>query len=168
MKKVIGPVLALVLSAAIAPSSGSAQQTDEAVSLLAGPSEYDLAGTGIAPFVAARLDLPVGRRFLVEPGVTYMWYECQGGDRIRHVLPEAQLQIRHPGEVFRPYLGIGAGASWAVMPTEDEVDLTISAAGGVRVRVGSGWILRGELRVRVIDPWTSTTADWGLGVGRTF
>ena len=30
------------------------------------------------------------------------------------------------------------------------------------------WGVRGELRMRSIDPWVGTTADWGLGVTRRF
>ena len=168
MGKAIRPILALACALAFAAPPGSAQQTERALALLAGPSQYDLAGTGTAPFVSARVTLPVARGLLVEPALAYLWYESQGGSRIHHLLPEAQLQIRRPGEVVRPYLGIGLGASWASRPAEDEVDLTLSAAGGVRVTVRYGWIVRGELRVRAIDPWTGTTADWGIGIGRAF
>jgi hypothetical protein len=150
------------------PSMGAAQESGRAVSVLAGPSQYDLAGTGTTPFVALRLDLPVHRRLVLEPGFAYLSYESQGGARIHHVLPEAQLHVTGVGDAFRPYLGGGIGASWATSAADDEIDLTLSVATGLRVRAGSGWILRGELRVRAIDPWTGTTADWGVGVGKRF
>jgi hypothetical protein len=161
-------ILVSVGALALIPVAGVAQSSGRAVSVLAGPSQYDLAGTGTTAFVALRIDLPVDRRLVVEPAVTYLAYESQGGARTHHVLPEAQLQVTGAGEVVRPYLGAGLGASWVSRGADDELGLSLSAAGGVRVRTSSSWILRGELRVRAIDPWVGTTADWAVGIGRRF
>lgn len=161
-------ILLWVGALALSPWMAAAQESGRAVSVLAGPSQYDLSGTGTTPFGTVRLDLPVERRLVLEPAFTYMSYESQAGARTHHMLPEAQLQVTGAGTVFRPYLGVGLGASWATGAADDEFDLTLSTAAGLRVRMSSDWILRGELRVRAIDPWTGTTADWGLGIGRRF
>lgn len=163
------PVLAELTVLAILtvlPAPAAAQQPERALMVIAGPSQYDLGGTGTAPFGAVRLALPLGRTFVFEPGLTYLSYTSQFDPRIHHILPEAQLQAQLPGETFRPYLGAGLGASLAVSEGDEVMDLTLSGAAGVRVLLGSGWMLGGELRVRVIDPWTGTTADWGFGLGR--
>lgn len=139
-----------------------------ALTFLGGVSQYDLSGTGTTPFFAARLDVPLGRVLVIEPGVAYLPYEEQFGARTRHLLPEVQLQVQRSRGVFRPYLGVGVGLSRAVRPGPDESDVTASVAAGTRVLRLGGWLIRAELRVRAIDPWTGTTADWALGLGHTF
>jgi hypothetical protein len=47
-------------------------------------------------------------------------------------------------------------------------DATLSAAGGARVRLPGGWGLGGELRIRAVEPFIGTTADWGLSLIRRF
>jgi len=165
----------LVTAAAIvaAPAPGLSQAVpsvpaQRAVALLAGVSQYDLSGTGTTPFGAVRFDLPVARAIILEPGLALLTYEPQFGERVTHVLPEVQLQVQRAASVFRPYLGAGMGASWAGRSGEDELDFTLAGSGGVRLVTQSAWVLRSELRVRVIDPWVGTTADWSLGVGRAF
>lgn len=150
------------------PRSAEAQEPVRAVTLLAGPSQYDLGGTGTTPAVAARVDLPLTPLLLLEPGFTYLPYDNQFGPRIHHLLPEVQLQVQRPGGELRPYLGVGSGASFAVRPGDDDTDLTLSTAAGLRWLPTPGWVLRGEFRVRVIEPWVGTTGDWSLGVGRRF
>ena len=169
------PGTALLLAAAIAaaPAPGLSQAVpsvpaQRAVAVLAGVSQYDLSGTGTTPFGAVRFDLPVARAIIVEPGLTLLPYEPQFGERVTHILPEVQLQVQRAASVFRPYLGAGLGASWAVRSGEDEVDFTLAGSGGVRLVTQSAWVLRAELRVRVIDPWVGTTADWSIGFGRAF
>lgn len=166
-KKLVAFMVAAGLLA-VAPLPGTAQQAQTAVSFLSGPSQYDLSGTGTTQFLSVRLDVPLTSALLVEPGLTYLPYEAQSGARTHHVLPEIQLQLQAPGETFRPYLGAGFGGSWARRSGEGYWDGTLSGAGGLRVMTGSRWMLRGELRVRVIDPWAGTTADWSLGAGYRF
>lgn len=150
------------------PAIVDAQDPERALSVLAGPTEYDLSGTGWAPFMAVRLQWPLTPGLLVEPGLTHLSYRAQFDDRIHHVLPEVQLQAQVPGRVLRPYIGAGFGASWELTSGRNFFDPTLSGAAGLRAWVGPRWQLTGELRVRSIDPWTATTADWGLGIGWRF
>ncbi|HUF75024.1 MAG TPA: hypothetical protein VMM35_02040 [Longimicrobiales bacterium] len=166
MSSISWRTLALAGALVAAPLPTAAQAAAPAPSVRAGTSQYDLAGTGTAPFVALGVDIPVVRRLLLEPGIAYLPYESQAGARTHHLLPEIQLQWTGTGRGLRPYLGAGLGASWAIRPGEDRFDPTLSTAAGLRVATDSGWIVRGELRVRAIDPWTGTSADWGIGVGR--
>lgn len=163
----LGSALLLFLFG-LAPTPVAGQQIVHAAGIVGGAAQYDLSGTGTAPFASFRLDIPVGRNLVLEPALGYLTYVAQS-DRRRHLLlPEIQIQAQVYGERVRPYLGAGFGASWALLPGEDQGDLTLSGAGGARVLLGTAWMVRGELRVRVIDPWGATTADWGLGVSRRF
>ncbi|MDX1568628.1 MAG: hypothetical protein R3223_12555 [Longimicrobiales bacterium] len=160
--------VAAVFVLGIDPGFGVAQQIVRAAGIVVGPSQYDLSGTGTSPFVSARIDIPVGRNLVVEPALTYLPYETQADRRIHHLIPEFSLQAQRYGEVFRPYLGVGFGLSWAVRPGADRQDPTLAGAAGVRILLGARWHLQGELRVRAIDPWAATTADWGIGIARRF
>jgi hypothetical protein len=160
----------LIIGAALAgmvvvPQTGAAQGRPS-VSLTAGISEYDLSGTGDTLFVALRAQFPLNSFLLVEPGLGYMKYVTQGGDARTHWFPEVQLQAELSIRRVRPYLGAGIGASYVSQDGQNETELTLSGAGGVRVDVGAGWGAGGELRVRAVDPWTGTTADFGLAVRR--
>lgn len=164
------PALALLLAL---PTIAAAQDATRdpfgpALYLGGGASSYDLSGTGTAPVGSLLFAVPVSRMFVVEPAVGYLTYDAQVGVRVHHVTPEIQLQVQRPGERVRPYLGVGVGLSWGIVEGEDATDGTLSGAAGVRVRAGSAWILRGELRVRAIDPWVGTTADWTVGAGYRF
>lgn len=148
----------------IAPSALQGQ-TEMSVGLVGGASQYDLSGTGTTGFAALRFDVvPERARFLVfEAGLQYFRYEAQSADHERIWFPEASLQLQLPSRVVRPYVGIGAGYGFS-----SESEPTLSASVGSRFRIASQWSLRTELRVRAVDPWTGTTADWGLGVSRMF
>lgn len=147
----------------VAPLSA---QTGPSIALVGGVSQYDLSGTGTAPFIAARADVVPGRaRFMVfEAGLEFFAYDPQFGERRIHWFPEAMIQLQWPSAYFRPYLGAGAGYSFS--SARDA--LTLSAAAGLRISLASTWALRGELRLRSVDPWTGVTADWGAGLSRSF
>jgi hypothetical protein len=80
-----------------------------AVTFMAGPSAYDLSGTGTAAFGAVRFDVPVGRVFILEPGVAIFRYTAQSADAITYLFPEVSFQAQVPGGGVRPYLGGGIG-----------------------------------------------------------
>jgi hypothetical protein len=62
--------------------------------------------------------------------------------------------------------GLGAGSALVSTEGQRTTELTFSTVVGVRVALGGGWGLGGELRVRAVDPWTATTADFGLSISR--
>jgi hypothetical protein len=138
-----------------------------AVALLAGPSPYDLAGTGTGFAAALRFDFPSGRLLVFEPGIGFFRYENQSGDRITYLLPELSVQIQVPSGAVRPYVGGGIGFS-EFLSGRGSTFVTLHAATGLRVDLGADWGLRGEWRLRSIDPFTGNTSDLLLGVSRRF
>jgi hypothetical protein len=171
MRYLTGTLLISLAAAAPVQGQASAGQDDArrpTVAIIGGAVQYDLAGTGTRGFGGVRAQVPVLRHLLVEPGVTYMNYRIHGslrGPRLAMWFPEAQLQAELPLATVRPYLGVGAGIAVA-SPGEREVEATASVASGVRVALPGGWGVGGELRVRAVDPFTGTTAEWGVFLSR--
>ena len=146
-----------------------AQQPSPAVALVAGAFQYDLSGVGTAPFAGLRLELPRSRAIVLEPGLTVARYAPQGSATdVWLLIPEVQLQLVRPGGRVRPFVGVGAGSSVAFGSGRTESDLTLSAGAGVRLRLSAAWAGRAELRLRAIDPWTGSAAEWTLGLARHF
>jgi hypothetical protein len=133
--------------------------------LSAGPSEYDLSGSGRTWVVAARTDLPMNRAVILEPGIALFSYRSQSGNRLTFLLPELSLQGQGRVGAVRPFVGGGIGFSSTTRgPNQNE--LTLHAVAGVRIAVSRVWGVRTELRVRSIDPWAGTTADLTFGISR--
>jgi hypothetical protein len=68
--------------------------------------------------------------------------------------------------LLRPFLGGGLGVAFAWAGGATATDLTVSAGAGLRVRLAELWSGRAELRVRSIDPFHGTVAEWTLGIAR--
>ncbi|HET7423380.1 MAG TPA: hypothetical protein VFJ92_07460 [Gemmatimonadales bacterium] len=155
-----------VLLALGAPSSTAAQEGQPVtLSLTAGPSAYDLSGTGTSFAVATQGAWELLPALVVEPGLTFFGYEAQFADRVSYLFPEVSIQAQLPRGTVRPFLGVGGGGAF-VVSGEGETAGTLHAVGGVRVQLDPRWSLRGELRVRSVDPWVGNTADFMFGVGR--
>jgi len=159
-------IMAAAAALIAAPAAASAQSAGPAVAVTGGMTEYDLSGVGNTAFVGLRAQLPVTGALVIEPGLNYMKYNTQGGSRTSLWMPEVQLQAELPLGAVRPYLGLGAGGALISSGGQRQTELTFSTAAGVRVALGGGWGIGGELRVRAIDPWTATTADFGLSISR--
>jgi hypothetical protein len=164
-------IAAAALGLIVLPTNAAAQRamnTMPAVLFSGGLSQYDLQGVGTSGVVAVRAQLPVTRRLVSEAAIVYMAFDNQFGPRTRQFMPEAQLQADLLTGGVRPYLGVGAGLSHARLAGFSTTELTVSTAGGMRVDLGSRWIAAGELRIRAIDPWAGSTADWTVSVGHRF
>lgn len=162
---------ALAAALALAPAAPSAAQLALApavpiLTIAAGVSQYDLAGTGTAPHGAIRYARPLGRLLSLEVGAGYTRYEPDGGaEAVNLVTPEVQLQAQLAGRRIAPYLGAGGGvaASWISDAFESEV--TLSAAAGVRAAIARNAALAGELRVRGIgNGFEGAAAEWTLAL----
>jgi hypothetical protein len=153
-------LLALLPAARPAPAQGRL-----AVAIAAGPSPYDLSGTGTGAAVGGFLPWRPARGLVVEPGLTVFSYTSQYDERTNLLLPEVSIQGELVLGQFRPFLGGGAGGSFAVsgVPT---TTVTLHAVGGARVDLGETWGLRGEMRIRSVHPWTGHTVDFLFGVSR--
>lgn len=160
-------VVLSVLAGALLPAEAAAQRRGGAVEVAVGRSEYDLSGTGSGNVVAIRADLPITRRFLIQPSLTYLADDPEFERDFKLYLPEVQAQFEPLRTRVRPFLGVGAGFAWESLPVvDDEFEATLSTAVGVRANLTRGWGAVGELRVRAVRPWTGTTADLTIGVAR--
>src|SRR6266540_1955684 len=157
---------ALGMLALIVPGVSGAQT--RALAVVGGAWEYDLSGTGTSGFGGLRLELPIRRMLLIEPGLTYAHYSSQFDLGVSYLLPEIQAQIQVPGTWARPFLGGGVGLSYAWAGGASATDLSLSGSLGVRVRMAEMWSARAELRARSIDPFHGTVAEWTLGIARRF
>lgn len=143
-----------------------------AISVSAGASQFDLSGTGVAPIIAVRADMPLGRIVLVEGGVGFTRPDQQFGSRTTLVVPEVQLQAQLPLGSFMPYLGVGGGIAMDFRPDDvggTRSDVTASASGGVRWWITPRIGARGELRVRGIgEGFSGSAAEWTGGLAWRF
>jgi len=159
---------ALCAAAMLAGTSrpADAQLPIPSVSLMGGVSQFDLSGTGTAPFGAVRLQIPLV--FVIAEGSLGVFRpKEQDGRQRTYIIPEAQLQWQILPFLVKPYLGLGAGVFRAVSgPEPHRSEFTGSASAGVRVAVpviGVGF--RGELRVRGIGSgFNGSAAEWTVGV----
>ena len=138
------------------------------LTLSAGAFQYHRAGTGTAPVLAARGDVPLSSLFRLEAGLATARPDRRFGGTRQLVVPEAQLQAQFPkGRWVAPYVGIGVGA--AIDRRADAVGtadraLGLSTATGIRYWVSEDRGLRAELRVRRVGPeYGGTAAEWTLG-----
>ncbi len=137
------------------------------VSVVAGPSVYDLSGTGTTYAINAGLAFrPLDRILVVEPSFGFLRYTTQGDIKATLLMPELSLQAEARLGPVRPYLGGGAGQVRASGGGFREWDTSLHGLAGVRAELGAGWGARAELRVRAIGPTGGTTADFGVGLAR--
>jgi hypothetical protein len=169
----MGPVrvtvlrLALLGAGLIAPAVPAFAQAGSrlALSVAAGPSPYDLSGTGTGFAAAAELSWRPVSGLVVEPGLTYFTYQSQFSERIHYLMNELSIQGELPLGRVRPFLGGGAGFARVVSDPEETV-ATLHAVGGFRVDLSQAWGARAEMRVRAVRPWTGNTVDFLFGLSR--
>ncbi len=138
----------------------------QAFSFVAGPSSYRLIGTGTSWTAGLRFDLPLGRMFIVEPGIGFFRYRSQFGQSIKYLFPEVGIQIQPARGQVRPYLGVGAGFS-EYLTGPGASPGTVHAAAGVRAWLTRSYGLRAEVRLRGLDPFSGQqTTDFTIGVGK--
>ena len=131
-----------------------------------GVVQYDLNGVGNAAGVTIRGTRALTNHLAVEGSVPMTWPSETFG-RTRLVAPEAHLQYHWLVGSFRPYAGGGAGFAWRDRGAfvGDELNLTLSAAGGTRFDITDRVALLGELRLRGIErDFAASTAEWMGGI----
>ena len=138
------------------------------LTLSAGAFQFDRAGPGTAPVLAARGELPLSHVFVVEGGLAAARAEPRFRGMTTLLVPEAQLQAQFAaGPWVAPYVGAGVGAALgrtANSAARTERDLTLSAATGVRYWISEDRGLRAEVRVRRVGPELGgSAAEWTLG-----
>jgi hypothetical protein len=162
-------VTTLILLVALVPHRlwGQNLPAPRALSVVAGPANYDLSGTGWSWSAAAKLDLPLGRLLIVEPSLGFFTYDSQSSASM--LLPELSLQLQYPGARVRPYLGVGAGGAFVIQGS-GSTEPTVHAAVGLRAPLSAGWGLRGEARVRNISLFEANASilEFVAGLSRQF
>jgi len=139
-----------------------------AISVMAGPTRYDLSGTGNAMTGSVRLDL-TGYPFLViELGLGYFHYRPDVGAGQTYLLPEIGAQLQATVGAARPYLGVGIGVAEPSSGTITNNLQTLHVAAGLRFDLDRHWILRAEGRLRSVDPFKGSMLDLTAGIGRRF
>ncbi len=150
----------------IALAPAVAQQTESErmdLSAAAGPSLYDLSGTGTGLAAGVWLGYPLRPFLLAEAGVGYFRYTTQSNTDVSYLLPEVGIRVGAPlGQVF-PYFGGGAGFA-SVITGGAGTDLTLHVALGIRAWISSRVGFRGEGRLRSVDPWAGNMVDLTGGV----
>ena len=129
--------LALVSLVRLAPAQGRL-----ALGIAAGPSPYDLSGTGTGAAVGGFLAWRPVRGLVVEPGLTVFSYRSQFDERTTLMLPELSIQGELVAGRFRPFLGGGAGGAFALSGVPS-TSVTLHAVGGARLDLGQTWGLLG-------------------------
>lgn len=159
----MGSALALALVCTVLPQSIAAQA---AISASVGAATYDLSGVGTSGIAAVRGELPLTSAVHFQVGTGFFWYGSQFDDQIAMLLPEAGVLAHVPVGVPL-LLGAGVGHTLGVKGNQDD-DPTLYVAAGLELEDRAGWAVRPELRVRVVDPWAGTIADFTVGVRRSF
>ncbi len=165
----LATMLAAGLPITAQAQSAAFESMRPAVSVNAGAFQFDLSGTGTAPMIAGRAELPLNRYLLAEGGLSVARPEQQFGGTTTFFVPEAQIQAQLPlaeGRVA-PYIGLGAGYAIDRRTSAfggTRSDPTFSAATGVRYWVTDALGLRAELRVRGVGTsFAGSAAEWTLG-----
>jgi opacity protein-like surface antigen len=156
-------VLSFVAAVAI-PSSVSAQEAAR-WNFGLGPSlvQYDLVGVGNTPGVAVRAARDLSPHVVLETRGLFAWPDQTSG-RSTMFIPEAQLQYRWNIARFSPFVGGGAGFARVSSPVRTDWDTTLSLAGGTGIRLTDRMGVIGELRLRGIDNFAASTAEWTVAM----
>jgi hypothetical protein len=157
--------VALTLLTLLSPLRPTSAQGRLALGIAAGPSPYDLAGTGTGTAAGGFLAWRPARGLVVEPGLTVFSYRSQFDERTNLVFPELSIQGELVLGRFRPFLGGGAGGAFALSGVPSTT-VTLHAVGGARLDLSETWGLLGEMRIRAVHPWTGNTVDLLFGVSR--
>ena len=164
-------LVAVIVILASAPNlPAQTELPSRSFAVVAGPANYDLSGTGWSWSAAARLDLPLGRLLLVEPGIAFFTYDSQSDTRTYYLFPELSLQLQYPGSSLRPYVGVGAGGAFVLEGGPgSSTEPTVHGALGLRMAVTERWGLRTEARFRNITlDANASIFEIVLGFSRAF
>ena len=134
------------------------------ITAFGGPNRWDLSGTGDGWTAGLAGERPLAGPLAVELRVAYFTAPDADDDPYRALLPEVGLVLPVPGALP---LRVAVGGGWSLgLGGWPEDDLTLFAALGLDLEVGSLWRVRPEVRVRAVDPWVGTISDFQVGIAR--
>ena len=152
------------IAVAAAPASLWAQDASRwDVGVAGSVVQYDLSGVGNAPGVVVRASRDLTPHVVFEARGLLAWPEQQSGPSTFFV-PEVQLQYRWNVARFSPYVGGGGGFARNSSPFRTDWDTTLSLAAGTSVRLTEQMAVTGELRLRGVDRFAGSTAEWTAGL----
>jgi hypothetical protein len=171
------PSAVIFLLLAAVPSGVQAQREGPAVEygVMVGASRYDLTGassgassgtgfTGTGFSMKAAITIPVvRRRVFLEPSLGFLSSSTAFGHHSSWMFPELTVQVQQVMGGISPYLGAGLGTGTAGLSGPAHWKFTLLGLGGVRVHLTGRWGVRGEVRLRSVDPWNGHTVDFGAG-----
>ena len=158
-------VVAVCLALWAMPSHAQSMgRSRNGVGLAAGVAQFDMAGTGTAPFGVLRLERELARWLVGDLALGLLRPDEQIALRQTYLVPEAQLQVQRPFGRLRPYLGAGIGMLKSLNGSA-RTYAVYSGSTGARVAVTDALDVRGELRV---TGQSATLAQWTVGLARRF
>ena len=158
-------VAALCLALSTMPAfAQSIARSRSGLGLSVGVAQFDMSGTGTAPFGALRLERELTSWLVGELALGLIRPDEQIASRSTYVVPEAQLQLQRTFGRVRPYVGAGLGMLKSLNGSARTYAI-FSGATGARVAMTNALDLRGELRV---TGQSATLAQWTLGLARRF
>ena len=157
-------VAALAAASFIPLDSADAQwrrhSRDRSVSIMAGAFYHDYYGDEAAPMAALRFNWEVRRWLVTEFGTFYARPETDNDDDVSMTGADVSIQAQLPHPLLQPYLGLGTGIHITLEqePGDRYAESSTQAMGGLRLSLGRGIGLRGEIRYRIDDQQSSTNA----------
>ncbi|MGE0352546.1 MAG: hypothetical protein AB7I33_04625 [Gemmatimonadales bacterium] len=164
--RLLGTAAICCVATLLGPPGLRAQEpVDHSLMVLAGPSPYDLAGTGTG--TAAGAEYGWHYRGMLHGGVSLngFTYRSQAGRRIIQLFPEFTARILLTKHELRPFVGGGYGVSVTARGPSG-LTWTLHAVLGFDAMIAPGWLARAEARLRSVKPWTGETVDLRVGIGR--
>lgn len=159
MKGIVG-VVVVSLSLLVVPHGGASQE----VTLSAGPGSYDLSGTGTGWVASARYGHSLSGWISLEAGMSILGVPDSGGDDAAMLLqPEAGVTVGLPVGGSALLFTVGGGYA-AELESVAHGEPTLFVAGGLDVPVTGRLGVRPSVRVRMVDPWVGTVAEFNLGL----
>lgn len=151
-------------AAIVAMCGAGAVEGQTRLTVAAGPAQYDLSGTGWSGTAGVQIERDIGSALRFEAGSGLFWYSTQGDEGVVMLLPEIALALQAP-DPLPIFISAGLGHSFAVSGRQSD-ELTLLAALGLSFESPGGWLVRPEIRLRIIDPWVGGVGGYTLGIGK--
>jgi hypothetical protein len=158
------PIVLAAMLVSIPAAAQSSARPRTALGISAGVAQFDMSGTGTAPFGALRLENELTSWLVADAALGILRPREQFNTNRTYIVPEGQLQAQVDFGRLRPYLGAGVGMLKSVSGPGRTYAI-FSGATGVRLAVTNALDVRGELRV---TGQSATLAQWTVGLARRF
>ena len=136
--------------------------TGQELGVKAGYASYDLVGVGSTWTASVAFGHPVGGPLALDAGASVLRYGL--GDSTRTlVIPEIGVTASLPLRQLALLISAGGGISLAAQGP-GETEGTFYTGLALDIPTGGALSLRPAGRIRWVDPWAGTVADFSVGV----